>query len=868
VRHASLALAVALWLGVARPAAALDWSGKLAEVERGLRSPLVVEREAAVEALRALDRDAALPLLRLALADSEAAIVERAMAVVGDRGLTEATPLVAALAADPRAAVRAAACELIARLAPPEAGRAALRRALGDTAASVRRAAAAALVHLDRAGAVAEVSALLDDPADEVRVEVVRLLGELRDPALLHPLLERARDTSASVRARAVETLGRLGDRRAVPAILAALGDLDPDVVLAAVAALGRLRDPVAVAPLASLISGAFDDRLKRRAARALGEIGAPAAIPALLYALHLPEARKTAAAALAAIGAPAVPALLAELAARADAGGYRAGDLVRRDVIEALGRIGDRRATAALLAELAAAAERRDEAPGALGGDGRVEVLAALALLADPASLLPVLALLDDPVLEVKLAAMEALRPIADARAVDPLVKAAFDVDTRVARAAVTLLGTLRAARAVPALIELAESGRGDLSARAATALGLAGDARAVGPLLTLLGHADAALRREAADALANLGDTAAVAPMVAHLRAPGVAGKPEATRALGVLLRGKPPDPRVVDLLSGFLGSGDPSLVASAVQALGAMRAEAAAGALIARWPAARTPVRLAIVEALGEIGAPAARALLREALAAPDARVRAAAAWAMGRAGDHDAAAAAALRPLLRDADPAVRTNAFWAAAVAGGREAAGALVDAAAAEPDRWARANACLALGLLATAADAPAPPDEALVEGALRCVADADADVRRSGVRALAELQRLLEGGPAGPAAGAGAAKLRVANALAATASGDEREEVRALAARALAGEIPAWRSVARTSWLAYRPVGPDGGPLCGARFLVLFPTGEVRATTVDLHGEVRESGFADGEVYFDPGADGPTAPEAERAAP
>jgi HEAT repeat protein len=826
-------LPLAAILLLAPSAHAFEWSGKLVEVERGLRSDRLPDRVLAVEALRGLDREGAVRLLEIALRDPDAGIVARALAVVADRGLVEAAPLVAPLATDARALVRAAACDLLPRISPADAVRPVLQRALGDAAPPVRIAAARALVELDRARASAELVPLLDDAADEVRLEVVRLLGELRDPALLHPLLGRVRDPAAPVRARAVAMLGRLGHPGAAPAVIGALADLDPEVVFAAVGALGRLGDRAAVAPLGAIVTGATEDRLKRRAVAALGELRLAEGIPPLLAALRFVEIRSNAAQALAVIGAPAVPALLAELAARADPGTRRPGDPVRGLVLDALATIGDRRATPALLAALETGGDGGAPDPGTSSAeDARVDVLGALARIGDPAALVPVLRLLDAPVAAVRLAAVQALQPIADGRAVDPLLGAAFDSDPRVAAAAIELLGRLRAARAVEPLVELARSGKHDLAAQAATALGLIGDARAVKPLLGLLGDRDAAVRREAAAALANLGDASAAPAILAHLRSPGAAGKPEATRALGAILRGHPPDPRMVDVLAGFLGSGDLSLAASAVDALGVMRAVGAAPALVARFAASHALLRLAIVDALGELGAPAGMAVLHEALRAPDARLRAAAAWAAGKGADRDALPA--LRPLVADPDPAVRTNALFALGAIGDPADAAVLAARARAEPDRAARANACLALGLVRAPAEAPAR--EALADAAVRCAADPDELVRASAVRALAELARAADA----------AARPRLDAALARLAT-DERPSVRALAGRA--GALPPWRSVPRPSWVVRYEMGFDGEPLCAAAAVLVLPTGEMRATATDLHGSIHEESIAEGEV-------------------
>ncbi len=138
--------------------------------------------------------------------------------------------LVAALAEDPDARVRAAALGALVRGAPDDAS-AAWIGALDDRDAAVRRRAAeVAPALVDRAAAASALVARLDDH-DLIVVEATAwALGELGDAAraagavdALGGVVRKHRDALA--REAAVAALGALGDPAAVPAILDACRD-------------------------------------------------------------------------------------------------------------------------------------------------------------------------------------------------------------------------------------------------------------------------------------------------------------------------------------------------------------------------------------------------------------------------------------------------------------------------------------------------------------------------------------------------------------------------------------------------------------------------------------------------------------------
>lgn len=180
---------------------------------------------------------------------------------------------------------------------------------------AARRREAAVAGHLgDRATA----RSLLADPAPVVRATALGAL-ERAGGLSVDDLVAAMADPAAAVRARAVElAAARPGD--APPSLLAALRDPDPSVVEAAAWASGE-RSPAepGVVSLLATVTVSHDDPLCREAAvAALGALGDPDGLPAVLAATRdRPAVRRRAVLALAPFAGPEVEAALER--ARAD---------------------------------------------------------------------------------------------------------------------------------------------------------------------------------------------------------------------------------------------------------------------------------------------------------------------------------------------------------------------------------------------------------------------------------------------------------------------------------------------------------------------------------------------------------------------
>lgn len=221
-------------------------------------------------------------------------------------------------------------------------GRGAGRRAHENVRAGsmVRRSRAAyQLGALGDRDALGPLLGLLSDQHFLVRRTTVRALGQLKDPVAVTPLLDAVTGDPALVR-DVIAALQRIGPA-AAPHLRRDLEDvLDRRLAgrrgALVATVLGLHGDIAAVPVLTRALASAHEASLQGAAAEALGEIGVPTAVPALVDALQhaRPEVRVRAATALGKVSdSVAVPGLVAAL----DAGPHE----VDRAVADALVRIG-----------------------------------------------------------------------------------------------------------------------------------------------------------------------------------------------------------------------------------------------------------------------------------------------------------------------------------------------------------------------------------------------------------------------------------------------------------------------------------------------------------------------------------------------
>lgn len=149
---------------------------------------------------------------------------------------------------------------------------------------------------------------LADDHAD-VRARALGAAsrrGRLSRDALVAALGDR--DAVVRRRACAIATREPVASAELTSALSRCLEDPDPLVVVGAATALGELRDAAAAPALATTATSHDDARCREAAVAALGAIGAPGSLDAVLQALEdRPAVRRRAAAALAAFDGPEV---------------------------------------------------------------------------------------------------------------------------------------------------------------------------------------------------------------------------------------------------------------------------------------------------------------------------------------------------------------------------------------------------------------------------------------------------------------------------------------------------------------------------------------------------------------------------------
>ena len=154
----------------------------------------------------------------------------------------------------------------------------------------MRRVAAEALAKVGTSEALASLVRALDDAHHDVRLAAVTGLGNIGSGRTAPQLLAAVEDPEWSVRCAAAESLAKLDDSAALPALVDAMEQGSLATKLAATEALGRIGDGRAVEPLVAVLGDleglrgpeGCDLRLRRNVAKALGNIGKVAALPAL----------------------------------------------------------------------------------------------------------------------------------------------------------------------------------------------------------------------------------------------------------------------------------------------------------------------------------------------------------------------------------------------------------------------------------------------------------------------------------------------------------------------------------------------------------------------------------------------------------
>jgi len=493
-----------------------------------------------------------------------------------------------------------------------------IARGLSSGEVSERRLAAQRIAELPPEIGLPLAAQAMGDTDVEVRLRAAQAAIVLRMPRAGDVVIPWLSEGDPRVRLAACDVIHAAPTDRSVVALGRVLGDPDPHVRLAAAAAMGGSGEAAAVSPLL----GHLDDpapEVREEVARALGRIGDARAVVPLIGKVQdsLPEVRKV--------------------------------------VARALGDLGDQRAASALMLALTdIAAEVRFEAVTALGKLRSEEAVPAIAPLAEPdggASDAYYAGRATPPTGvgagEVRAAALRALGRIGSDAAVRALVKALAKDDPASPRSPLREALAAAGKRSTPALIALlGGSPPGNTAAGAALVLGALHEKGGVQPILRAMARGVVPLRH-GLRALADLGSPAALPSVLELLDDPDPAARKEAIRAAAALIEPGKVDGRAVDPARAALADAATPIderieLCRLLGKTGAPRAEQALLPLVKAKPSA---LRLAAIEALGELqaGSPAVDKALLDALDDESAEVRFKAATSLARVGGAAAAPA---------------------------------------------------------------------------------------------------------------------------------------------------------------------------------------------------------------------------------
>lgn len=454
-----------------------------------------------------------------------------------------------------------------------------VEKALTSGDVSERRLAAARLADLPPEIALRLIPPALGDPDVEVRLRIAQAAIARRMPRAGDAVMAWLSESDARIRLAACDVIRAAPTDRSVVALGRVLGDPEPHVRLAAAAAMGSSGLPEAVAPLL----GHLDDgspEVREEVARALGRIGDTRAVVPLIGKVQDSVAD------------------------------------VRKVTARALGELGDLRAAGALMLALQdASAEVRLEAVGALGKLRSDEATPAIAPLIEPSA--------SDGggpaagrsspgagAAEVRVAALRALGRIGSEAAVKILVGALAKDDPAAARSPLREALAAAGKPAEAALIAALGGGASTTAAGAALVLGALKSAEGAKAIVRAMQRGTVPLRA-GVHALAQIGSPTALPTVLELFDDPDPTTRKEAIRAAASLLDPAQVDGRAVDPASASLRDAGTPIdekieLVRLLGRTGAPRAEAVLLPLVSAKPPA---LRLAVIEALGSLRAPAA-------------------------------------------------------------------------------------------------------------------------------------------------------------------------------------------------------------------------------------------------------------------
>jgi len=477
-------------------------------------------------------------------------------------------------------------------------------------------------------------------------------------------------EDNAGLRNTAVEILTRLG-RLAVPRLIAEIGSNDHDVRKFVLDILGGIPDDRCVPAMRIALK---DDDLNVRAAAAenLGRLAAVDAVPDLLAAMKSADLllRFTILEALGHMEASVPVDRLLQ---------YREDRLLRKALVDCLGRVGDALAVPFLVDCLADTMRNVREAAAlalarmAMRAHSVIESVQKMRAKADLPTAIG--GLLQSTSAEVRRAAITLFGHLGGSSSIMRLLELAGDDELRdEAVAALVALGRETPESLCAVWPEVAGSERAYL----AYVLGEIGIPQAAPLIMQGAASADVVLRHTCVQALGRLGNSSSIATLVAALEDETLDIREAAMASLsqlGTRLRSE-----TIAALSPLLEHHDPQVRMYAVTVLGRLDGDDIARHLSLAIKDESADVRSAALRAIEGKGGSEFLSLLMLALTDEESEVRALAARALGQSGDPQAT-----KPLelaLQDEDMWVRAAAVRSLGSLLGREAEPAIVRALA------------------------------------------------------------------------------------------------------------------------------------------------------------------------------------------
>jgi len=235
-------------------------------------------------------RASAVPVVIRCLADEDAAVRAAACDALARIGSPGAVPAIFRLLADGNPRVVQAAIAAIQALGGSDAERLALEAGRSPWP-TVRRAALRILAYYGWPSGLPILADAVRDDDPRIAEAAVHGLPFLQDPRALELLLEIARDPSSRLRAACARALGQCrGDLRVTAALLRGLGDPDPWVRYYACQSLGRLGIETATTAIARLVDDPAG-QVRVAAIEALSHLRSEIAFEALRAAGRSPDA-------------------------------------------------------------------------------------------------------------------------------------------------------------------------------------------------------------------------------------------------------------------------------------------------------------------------------------------------------------------------------------------------------------------------------------------------------------------------------------------------------------------------------------------------------------------------------------------------